>query len=306
MKVIVSVGFVLWAVAVSAVLVHASDIDTFAVDTVADETVADETVAVETVDSEEIRISEIRLGTSPEVNPDLRVFPEGTKTIFARFHYEGATGELLWLKIAGRGGIVVLQRSERYRGDGTATVQFNGADIYRTLTQTLDDAARAGQTSARSAATQQIGMLEFLMDTQYQTTRVEQALDLLAQVSLPPTQSAQIASALISVDEIAGLLKDALALPPDDVSGKQALAAKMAAPFRSTVTNSGMLVNTAGQVRDVVIPGSDVDAPGQPARNAYTLNLEVAGDIVVPSTEFWVRRTLPRTTIFLPTARQHE
>lgn len=256
-------------------------------------------------ESESIRMRDLRLGTTPEAQPATTVFPGGTKTIYARFHYEDGASERVTLVITGRSGIQVLRVSEQYRGTGDATVPITGADIYRTLTQTLDEAVRAGQSNAQEAARQSIGVREYLMATQSEITRMEQSLDLLMQVRLGEPQAGQREAVRAATVELGGLIKEALAVSPDNVARMQALAARMASPFRAAVLSAGPLTQTAGQVRDVSIPGAGVDDPQGPSRNAYTLNVEVSGSPTA-SVEFWVQRAPVRVDIYLPSLRKHE
>lgn len=244
-------------------------------------------------DDEAIRFSGIRLGANPEAQPATTVFPEGTRSIYIRLSYEGGTNESISYVVRGRGAIEAFRASRRYQGSGSDTVEVSGSEIYRTLVSTLDESARAGQASAKAGAESGIRgvVLENLNNTHSQVTRMQQAEELLAQVPVTPDRATALKEVAKATRNLAQLSAQAMSLPPDDMAGRQARLSAMAQPFRTAVLAAGQLVQGAGQVRDVAIPGMGVDPPdSRNATKAYTLNIEVAGD-PADGREFWVNRS---------------
>lgn len=243
---------------------------------------------------EKVRISDLRLARTPDAAQGSVVFPEDTRELYISFAYTGGTSEAVTFIVTGREGIEAARMTGRYRGDGTATLKLSGADMLRRLSQTLDEAVRAGQANARDAASQAVGTREFLMSTRYHVGRAQQAHDLLSHTQLGPdlVQPLRVVGERLAV--LAALVADALRLPPDEAQAMRAAAQKMSAPFAQAADASNRFATGAVQVTAATLPSTGTDP-----RGAYTLNVEISGD-PSNSLEFWVQRT---TKLYLPNTR---
>jgi hypothetical protein len=244
------------------------------------------------------RVRDLRLLGAPDaVTPQTR-FPAGTRTIYAAFDYEDADGVEIGLLVTARGALSAFSFARPFSGSGTERVPIDGTAVSRSLAGELRASVEAARAEARQAAGQSFGVQEHLLASRGSLMRAGYSCEVLGGGDLGDEPSALLAAVEADCDRAAGLAVEALGLPPDDIPGKRALAARMDEPLANALTGAASLVARVGELPELPIPASGPDP-----RNAYTVRLRVDGT-TVEGIDFHVVRH-PR--LYLPlTARGHD
>jgi len=247
--------------------------------------------AVEPAGELRVGIANLALHAPPAAEP-ATVVPAGTRAIEARFDYVEATGHEIAVTMKGRGGIDLYGEALELSGDGAARVAIEGGRIFPRLASIVDVAARDAKRNAKQAATQAVGTQEFLLSVQAGILRVGYALGTLAAIDpLPAAVEADVAAAEAQVDRALRRAERAIALPADDVAGKQRDADAIDAMLGPVVEAAGKLTAASAGLTDLPLPST-----GAGPQDAYVVQVLVDGDVAATA-ELWVT-TPPR--IYLP------
>ena len=165
----------------------------------------------------------------------------GTEQVDALFEYVEATAEEIELVVKGRGGIVCFRQIAVYDGEGSARVPIRGASMYPVIAESLASAAREAKRNAKSASTRTFGIQEFLLSSQAGVIRTGYAAETLLAADLPADLRSRAEDALTIVASSLDALETAIALPAEDVDGKQGIAAGVDESLGEAVLASGEL-----------------------------------------------------------------
>lgn len=235
----------------------------------------------------EVGVSRLRVGATADVSEPLAVFPPGIQRVFARFDYAEASGQRIGLDVTGYGGVVVQQTSRRYEGEGSDVAEIDGTDVLLRLTSELVRSAESARSSARQAATQQFGVLEYLNGVQAGVVRMGTVVTMLESVRAPEVDRDDLAELRRIEAQVSDLVARAMRAG-DDEQRKQ-LAARMAQPLEQAVGLANGLDGAAGGAVDVPLPVSGsawqyvvrVSVDGNPA--ASTEFAVDGGQVLLPS-----------------------
>lgn len=242
-------------------------------------------------DEDTVGVTNLVVSAAPDGPPE-ESFPAGSTELEVRFDYEGATGEEVAVWVKGRGGIDVFASARSYEGDGTGRVLVTGDAMYMPLVQTLDSAAREAKRNAKSAASSDLGLQEYLLSTQAAIFRAEHArLSLEGIGNLPDAESLLVAESGDYLDQCMTRVERAIALPPDDPEGKQEEAQAIDDLLGQVVLRAGQLEEAADGLSGLQIP-----VTGGGPQDAYVVQAHVDGDVAT-TTEVWVYSPAP---IYLP------
>lgn len=220
------------------------------------------------------------------------IVPAGTEAVEVRFDYIEATGHEISLLLKGRGGIDLFSAVREFTGDGSARIAIDGAAVFPRLAGIVDGAARDAKRNAKQAATQSVGTQEFLLSVQAGILRTGYALTTLDAIdALPPDIAAKVAAAEEQTGRALRRAERAIALPADDVAGKQREADAIDALLGPVVQAAGELTASAGSLSGLALPGT-----GSGPQDAYVVQVHVDGDVAATS-ELWV---FSPPQIFLP------
>ena len=220
--------------------------------------------------------------------------PSETRVVEARFQHVDATGHDIAVVVKGRGGIDIFRASRALVGDGAASVPIDGTAMFPRLAAVIDGAARDAKRNAKQAATQAVGTQEFLLSVQAGILRATYALTTLGAVhNLPAVDAARVGAAIGQVERAQRRAERAIALPADDVAGKQREANEIDALLGPVVETAGQLMAAAAGASDLALPTT---GPGP--QDALVVQIHVDGDVAA-SAELWVT---PEPVIFLPMA----
>lgn len=238
-----------------------------------------------------VGIANLALHAPPAAEP-ATVVPAGTTAIEARFDYVEASGHEIAVTMKGRGGIDLYGEALELSGNGAARVAIAGGRVFPRLAGIVDVAARDAKRNAKQAATQTVGTQEFLLSVQAGILRVGYALGTLAAIEpLPPAVEADVAAAEAQVERALRRAERAIALPADDVAGKQRDADAIDAMLGPVVEAAGKLEAAAAGLPDLPLPTT-----GAGPQDAFVVQVLVDGDVAATA-ELWVT-TPPR--IYLP------
>jgi len=216
----------------------------------------------------------------------------GTKAVEARFDYEEASGHEIALVIKGLGGIDLFRSASVYSGNGAARVAIDGAAIFPRLSGIVDASARDAKRNAKQAATQSVGTQEFLLSVQAGILRAGYALTTLVAIEgLPDAIASKATTAAEQIDRALRRAERAIALPADDVAGKQREADAIDVLLGPVVQAAGELTESAA-----TLPSPALPTTGAGPQDAFVVQVHVDGDVAA-TTELWVA-TPPR--IYLP------
>lgn len=236
----------------------------------------------------------LRLGQNAQAQPTLDVFPEDTRSVFARFDYQGASNDRIAVVASWR-GMDLFRGEKRYTGAGSDTAELTGSAIYQRLTNVLYDAAQQARADAQLAASQPYGTNDYLLSVQASLFRMSGALELLGRAKPGRDDVARVRAAVRTTAQATDLVTRAVDLPEDELEEKRTLAARADAPLGQIIQQASELKAGAAAKTGILVPGTGVSKHA-----SYVLQLEVNNNPVA-STEFWVKRDL---RIYLPTASQ--
>ena len=103
------------------------------------------------------RVTRLAVSTSPEASGITSRLPLETEVAYVIFDYEGASNEKLTVSIEGLGLSTIVAKSGTYSGNGTATVQFTGAEVFQALVARVAVLASQAQSDVKRAAEQELG-----------------------------------------------------------------------------------------------------------------------------------------------------
>lgn len=238
-----------------------------------------------------VGIANLALFAPPSAEP-APVVPAGTRSIEVRFDYVEVSGHEIAVTMKGRGGIDLFGQALDLAGDGSARVAIAGGRVFPRLVEIVDVAARDAKRNAKQAATQAVGTQEFLLSVQAGILRVGYALGTLEAIDpLPPAVEADVSAAAEQVERALRRAERAIALPADDVAGKQRDADAIDAMLGPVVEAAGELTAAAAGMPELPLP-----ATGAGPQDAFVVQVLVDGDVAATA-ELWVTSP-PR--IYLP------
>lgn len=242
-----------------------------------------------------VGVSNLAIFTAGDPEP-VTLVPAGTDAVEVRFDYTEATGHEFALVLKGRGGIDLFGAERELTGDGTASIAIEGTAVFPRLAGIVDGAARDAKRNAKQAATQSVGTQEFLLSVQAGILRAGYALTTLDAIEALP---ADIATKVTAAEDQAGRAlkraERAIALPADDLAGKQREADAIDGLLGPVVQTAGELADAAASVERLALPST-----GSGPQDAYVVQVHVDGDVAATS-ELWIS-TPPR--IYLPYANR--
>jgi len=202
----------------------------------------------------DIAVSGLRVGLDERAETARDWFPVGTQAVFVTFDYREAAGQRVALDVTAYGGVVVHARSRNLSGSGTETSRLDGADAFRHLAAQLQEAAQSARSSARSAASQEFGVVEYLSGVQAGVVRMGNVVDVMAAVRAPVVSRADLEE-LRQIERQVGDLVVRAQRAATDQQRKQ-LAERMAQPLERAVAIAGHIVSLAAQATGVPLPVS--------------------------------------------------
>lgn len=206
--------------------------------------------------------------------------PLDTEVAYIVFDYEGASNEKLTVSIEGLGLSTIVAKSGTYSGNGTATVQFTGAEVFQSLVARVAALASQAQSDVKRAAEQELGRRGYIEAVALDISQIDGVIALLGQIDdLPSATSGYMSDIAQATQDLGTLVEAATASGVDDATQK-AKAEAMKVPVASLAASADDLADTADSVSALALPRTGSEA-------SFTAQVSVGGN---PSStvEFWV------------------
>lgn len=149
---------------------------------------------------------------------------EGTKSVFARFEYTGASRTDITVRVVAN-SLKVFESTKSYNGDDTASVEITGQAIYKTALESLstysDQLIR--EVNGLTGGNDLVGgeALQYITSIESFKNQIEIGLPLLASLELDGQSERAFANISDDLEDIATNIASAQALPADDTAGRQ-------------------------------------------------------------------------------------
>jgi hypothetical protein len=227
------------------------------------------------------KVTSLKVSATDSADTASPRLPSGTKSVFVLFDYEGAANDRLTVALEGLGLDRIVAKSDTYNGNGSASVEITGAEIYGSLVVRVLTAASQAQSDVKRAADQDKGTRGYLEAVESDAAQVDRILQVLAQMVLPAPSEAMRKEVAEALNDLGGLIEEANDTDLDD-AGRKAKAEAMKAPAASLVTAATALADSAESVSSIPLPLTGENAP-------ITVQVGV-GSSSNPSAsdEFWV------------------
>lgn len=206
----------------------------------------------------EVQLRDLRLSATPGGTASQR-FEPGTRVVYARFVYKDAFDERLGVVVLARGGLAVFESWQRYTGDGTSVVPIDGTSMNHAMASRLLEAAVAAQENADRAASQAHGVQEYLAAVRQDLLLIETAAELLATSPVGEANLGRLNTIRVALAEALRLTRRAIALPPEEVEGKRALAEQLRGPLGIISSEAEPLGRSVSRLGDLPIPTTGPD-----------------------------------------------
>lgn len=206
----------------------------------------------------EVGLRDLRLSATPAGAASQRFAP-GTRVVYARFAYEEAFDERLGVVVLARGGLAIFESWQRYTGSGTSVVPIDGTSMNHALASRLLEAAVAAQQNADRAASQAHGVQEYLAAVRQDLLLIETAVGLLVTSPLGEVNLGRLDKIRATLPEALRLARRAIALPPEEVEAKRALAEQLRGPLGIISSEAEPLSRSVSRLSDLPIPETGLD-----------------------------------------------
>lgn len=187
---------------------------------------------------------------------------EGTKSVFARFDYTGASRTDITVRVIAN-SLMVFEQTKSYTGDDTASVEITGQTVYKTALATMStySAQLIREVNGLTGSNDLVGgeALQYITSIEGAKNQIEIGLPLLASLALDGPSDRAFNSLSGDLEDIATTIAAAQALPADDTSGRQEFGREIK-PIAERVDGSlDDLAVFIDDIADVALPATGTD-----------------------------------------------
>ncbi len=236
-----------------------------------------------------LRLGEAESGSGAFGRDDEAVFAAGTQRLYVLFDYEDASRHRMGVGVTAPGGLPVFEDDQLLSGDGTATFELDGSEMFRSIAGNLSEYGDATEQNAQDLA--DTGNRAYVSTIDAATGFLANSIRLMEIWSLPNGPARDLDDLSSAVANIEDLIVDLRALDVDDDEGRKALAPQVLTEAELIAEAAESLQDYAADVSDLAIPESEAELA-----TSYVLEVTINGSPSM-SMEFWVTdERLPEAT----------
>lgn len=210
-------------------------------------------------------IADVRVSQDAEGSDAARryVAPVGTERLYVLFDYLGAADDTIAIHVVGS-GLTLFEAEDSYDGEGTASVEITGAQMYKSLAETAEvdnEAMRSDIEAATNQANPSIQRVNNAMDTVAKMSRELESIAYYFELLDP---DAALEGALSEIDfgvaELDEYYGDVREVPADDTAQRAALLGDMLPTIDSLDGAIQTLVDLSDGLSAAPLPETGPDA----------------------------------------------
>ncbi|MFN2252280.1 MAG: hypothetical protein ACK2UL_10220 [Anaerolineae bacterium] len=214
-------------------------------------------------------VGELASSTSKSRDDATSSFPAGTTEMYALFAYEDLANHKVGVSLMGFGLTDIVSYVDRYDGTGEAAVHMTGADMYKSLADSLVVQAEAAASNAKKAADQATGRMDYLDSVRAAMYSMGSSLALLEMADAGAEMTGLVLDVTVLVEELDDLVGYAQEQDIDEDEQK-ARAAALKQPAADLEAAADALSQAAQSVGEVAFPPTGTQSP-------YTLLVTLSG-----------------------------